>query len=310
MSKQTDDLQAQWILLSNWLEPDVLARARAEFQPSASKDLCDHLFEQHFLSPDQVQQIRYAVQVQESKVQDQFQRPRLSDRLRKELSPDHTEDFVGQYLGRGQYKILEEVSRGGMGVVFKATQLAWNKTVAIKLLLDSHLNDQGIQRFQREIDILSSLDHPNIAKILGHGIEEEQPFFVMEFIAGPTFEEVVEQHVNEHSVPPESDEISRILGSVANALNYTHSNDLIHRDVKPANILISETHEHAVLVDFGLVKEENPASSAAFRLSKSGEILGTLAYMSPEQLDPLEFGSQTAAVDTWSFGATLYFGLT
>lgn len=312
MSKQTDDLQAQWILLSNWLDPSVLAHARASSQASLGKDLCDHLFELQLINADQVQQIRYAVQVQESKVQDKFQAPRsrLSDRLRKQLAPDQTESFVGKYLSRGQYKILEEVSRGGMGAVFRATQLAWNKTVAIKLLLGSHLNEQGLHRFRREVEILASLDHPNIAKILGHGMEEEQPFFVMEFIAGPTFEEIVEQHISEHSVPPEADEISRMLGSVANALNYTHSNDLIHRDVKPSNILISETFEHAVLVDFGLVKEENPASSSALRLSKSGELIGTLDFMSPEQLDPLEFGGQTAAVDVWSFGATLYFGLT
>lgn len=308
MNPENDELQAQWILRSNWLQASVLQAARAQKPPQSPLDLCEFLFQRGLLSSEQVQQIRYAAQVQTLGAPGPA--PKLSDRLRQNLSPDSHEGLAGRLIGQGQFRIVEEISRGGMGVVYRGEQIATKKAVAIKFILDSQSDEPTLQRFRREIDALTTLQHPNIAAVLGHGIEGDQPFFIMDFIDGVNFEEFIEEQIRAGSEHPDPTKSTKILGAVARALEYTHQNSFIHRDVKPPNILISEAEQRAFLVDFGLVKEDNPANSGALRLSKSGELIGTLDFMSPEQLDPGAFGRHSSATDVWSFGATMYFALT
>lgn len=308
MNPENDELQAQWILRSNWLQASVLHHARAQKPPQSPLDLCEFLFQRGMLSSEQVQQIRYAAQVQTQGAPRPS--PRLSDRLRQDLSPDSQERLAGRLIGQGQFRIIEEISRGGMGVVYRGEQIATKRAVAIKFILSSQSDEPTLERFRREIDALKTLQHPNIAAVLGHGLEGDQPFFVMDFIEGMNFEDFIEDQIRAGSAHPDPTKSTKILGAVARALEYTHQNSFIHRDVKPPNILISKAEQRAFLVDFGLVKEDKPANSGALRLSKSGELIGTLDFMSPEQLDSGAFGRHSSATDVWSFGATMYFALT
>jgi serine/threonine protein kinase len=215
--------------------------------------------------------------------------------------------LVGQILGL--YKIQEELGAGGMGVVYRGVDTKLGRDVAIKVLPTEFANDPDrLARFEREARLLASLNHPNIAAI--HGLQEDGgvPYLVMEFVAGETLAHRLARG------PLEVREALEICRQIAEALEEAHDKGVVHRDLKPANVMITPGGKVKVL-DFGLAKvfqAESPGadSSQSPTLTAEsvteGKILGTAAYMSPEQARGRPLDKRT---DIWSFGCVLYEAL-
>src|SRR5947199_8370837 len=197
----------------------------------------------------------------------------------------------------GGYRIHELIGRGGMGLVYRATNVALNRIYALKVLAPELAEDEHFrQRFQREMRIAASLHHPNIVGIHYAGEHEGLLFFVMDFVTGTDLREVLVKHGALE--PMRSVEL---LEQCASALDAAHARGLVHRDVKPANILITvrDAEEHAYLTDFGLAKKFDTASG----LTAKGAVVGTVDYMSPEQIT----GSHTdARTDIYALGCVVY----
>ena len=208
------------------------------------------------------------------------------------------------------YKVLEKIGQGGMGEVYRATDTKLNRDVALKILPEQFASDsQRMGRFQREAKVLASLDHPNIGQI--YGIEEagQTKALVLQLIAGPTLAERIAQG------PIPVEEALKIALQMAEGLEAAHEKGVIHRDLKPANIKITPEGQVKIL-DFGLAKAlEGETPVADFSQSptltdvatQAGAILGTAAYMSPEQARG-EATDQRA--DIWAFGCVLFEMLT
>jgi len=208
------------------------------------------------------------------------------------------------------YKVLEKIGEGGMGVVYRATDTKLNRDVALKILPERFASDsQRMGRFQREAKVLASLDHPNIGQI--YGIEEagQTKALVLQLIEGPTLAEKIAQG----SIPVE--EALKIALQIAEGLEAAHEKGVIHRDLKPANIKITPEGQVKIL-DFGLAKalegeapdtnlSQSPTLTAA--ATQAGVILGTAAYMSPEQAKGKAVDNRA---DIFAFGAVLYECLT
>lgn len=195
----------------------------------------------------------------------------------------------------GVYGIEREVGRGGMGVVFKAHDHELNRPVAIKVLAP-HLAANGAarKRFAREARAAAAVLHPNVIAIHGVSGEKERPYIVMSYIAGPSLQLLVEQNG-----PLELKEMVRITLQISGGLTAAHSQGVIHRDVKPANILIEQGVSRVVITDFGLARAENDAT-----MTQTGFIAGTPNFMSPEQA----FGkSVDGRSDLFSLGSVMYF---
>ena len=199
----------------------------------------------------------------------------------------------------GAYEIVALIGEGGMGEVWRATDTKLEREVAIKILPEALAADPDrMARFEREAKVLASLNHPNIAAI--HGVEERA--LVMELVEGPTLAERIAQG------PIPLDEALPIAKQIADALEYAHEKGIIHRDLKPANIKITPEGRVKVL-DFGLAKAMASEVSVAgrpetsptltMRATMAGVILGTAAYMSPEQARGQEADQRA---DIWSFG--------
>jgi serine/threonine protein kinase len=216
------------------------------------------------------------------------------------------------------YTVVGEISRGGMGVILKVTHGDYERPLAMKLLHAQYHNSVVAQRFDREARVLRELDHPNIVKIYDYGVEDDVPFYVMEWIEGRSLDVLLVEHLKEFGQVPEYDWMANVFEGVADALAYCHENQIIHRDVKPGNIIVEQESLRPILVDFGIVRrmqntdaeEGTSFDRNSINLSKTGEVHGTPAYMSPEQLEPGEFGDLTARSDVWGFGATLFQMLT
>ncbi|NUM33909.1 MAG: protein kinase [Candidatus Brocadiae bacterium] len=196
----------------------------------------------------------------------------------------------------GPYRILEEVARGGMGVVYKAWDAKLKRHVALKVLKAwENAPLEEIQRFHREARLASRLTHPNIVTIYDAGNENGVHYFTMDFVEGQVLSEYLKKNTSELR------EKLNIIREIALALDYAHGQGVIHRDVKPGNIIL-DMNKHALLTDFGLAKGTNSMDSR--RLTKSGEAIGTPSYMSPEQAK----GSANldARSDIYSLGAVLY----
>jgi eukaryotic-like serine/threonine-protein kinase len=206
------------------------------------------------------------------------------------------------------YEITSHLGSGGMGEVYQATDSKLGRTVAIKLLPEdfSHDNDRSA-RFEREARVLASLNHPCIAAIYGLEESSGRKFLVMELVGGKTLAERIKRG------PIPMDEALRMATQIAEALEAAHEKGIIHRDLKPGNVMITPSGQMKVL-DFGLAKVRQAQEDVA-SLSNSptmitaagpGMILGTAAYMSPEQTKGND-ADRTA--DVWAFGCVLYDGL-
>ncbi len=227
-------------------------------------------------------------------------------------------------LGRGElselddvptpgYRIVGELHRGGQGVVFRAIQLATQRTVALKLLLAGRAaSAQQLVRFQREIDIAASLSHPNIVTIYDGGSFDGRHYLAMEYVDGCRLDKFVGDHTQGSDATKRELSINqrvRLFHKIAVAVGYAHLRGVMHRDLKPSNIIVDRDGEPHVL-DFGLAKlSESEITDGHQSPTISGEFLGTLAYASPEQThgNPKFVDIRT---DVYSLGVILYEMLT
>ncbi|MBI3861150.1 MAG: SUMF1/EgtB/PvdO family nonheme iron enzyme [Planctomycetia bacterium] len=199
----------------------------------------------------------------------------------------------------GDYELIQEIARGGMGVVFKARQVTLNRIVAVKMILGGQLaGPEDVQRFHTEAEAAAQLDHPGIVPVYEVGEQDGQHFFSMGFVEGQS----LAKRVAEGPLEPRA--AAEIVKTVSEAVQYAHDKGVIHRDLKPGNILLDKEGKPRV-TDFGLAKLTESGSD----LTGTGQILGTPSYMPPEQAAG-EVSTVGRLSDVYSMGAILYCLLT
>jgi serine/threonine-protein kinase len=204
----------------------------------------------------------------------------------------------------GQYTLHEKIGEGGMGVVFRATHALLGRPAAVKLLASGHDSRESLERFEREAELTSRLSHPNTIAVYDFGrTSSGVPFYAMEYLSGLDLETLVERHG-----PQDPRRVAHLLAQLAGALAEAHGIGLIHRDVKPANVMLCErggAHDVVKVLDFGLTKEVGAARDDA---AESGRVVGTPLYLAPEAILTPEHVDVRS--DLYALGALGYFLLT
>jgi hypothetical protein len=221
------------------------------------------------------------------------------DRLRKLAGPPKPPAAGTRVRYVGDYELLGELGRGGMGVVYRARQNSLGRTVAVKMILAGQLaTPEDVRRFHAEAQAAASLDHPGIVPVHEVGEHDGLHFFSMKLLDGGS---LAQRFANPNQALPPAD-LARTLAKVARAVHFAHHRGVLHRDLKPSNVLFDAEGEPHV-TDFGLAKWVRADAT----LTLTGNVVGTPAYMAPEQAT----GSATSvAADVFSLGAILYDGLT
>ena len=210
-----------------------------------------------------------------------------------------SERFVEILRELGDYELLEEIGRGGQGVVYRAHQKSLNRTVALKVIgLGYWATEAHVKRFRREAEAAASLDHPRIVPIYEVGERDGQCYFSMQFVEGGQLDEVVSR------MPMSIRQAAELIAKIARTVHYAHEHGILHRDIKPGNIPLDANGEPH-LTDFGLARLVESEST----ITQTMEVLGTPSYMAPEQA----VGNNTqltSATDVYGLGAVLYELLT
>ncbi len=222
--------------------------------------------------------------------------PAAVERVLHEPGPRH----LGPTSIIAGYRIEDPIASGGMGIVYRATQLALDRLVAVKLITPDHAQDPEYrERFKTESKIAASIEHPNVIPVYEAGDDDGLLFISMRLVDGVDLEQVLA-----NTGPLEPQRAVRLIAQVAAALDAAHARGLVHRDVKPANVLLTvDDPEHAYLTDFGVSKRVGVHTS----LTNAGQWVGTLDYLSPEQIRGDEVGP---AADTYMLAGMLYHCLT
>jgi serine/threonine protein kinase len=202
----------------------------------------------------------------------------------------------------GDYELLEQIGRGGMGEVYQARQVHLNQIVALKLLPERYLEDrQAVARFRQEMRSIGVLDHPNIVRAYNAGEADGRHFLVMEYVAGIDLQRLVESRRR----PLRAAAACEVIRQAALGLQHAHEHGLVHRDLKPANLIVNRAGLVKIL-DFGLARFDS--STLTLQLSQEGLALGTADYMAPEQVE--NSSAVDVRADIYSLGCTLFFLLT
>ncbi|MCB9686825.1 MAG: protein kinase [Alphaproteobacteria bacterium] len=282
-------------------------RAALSLDPSFPRGLHDLVLTLTHPDPNVRPSVRYARQVLQDILRDTLGDNEPSGSIDPTWMPDAgpaDPALVGSLPRRvGRYEILREVGRGGVGVVYEAKDPELRRRVALKVLLSgTFARAREIQRFKKEAQAVARLDHPGIVKVLDIGSHQDGAWFAMEFVEGPT---LLERLRAEPTNRLDWQEAVRIAAGVAHALAHAHEAGVLHRDVKPNNVLL-EAGVEPRLADFGLALD---AASEHTRLTGTGQVLGTPMYMAPEQAagDIEGMGPHT---DVYGLGVLLYEALT
>ncbi|TJY43251.1 Stk1 family PASTA domain-containing Ser/Thr kinase [Cohnella pontilimi] len=204
--------------------------------------------------------------------------------------------MIGHTLG-GRYELLARIGGGGMALVYKARDNLLNRFVAVKVLRQQFMHDDDfVKRFRREAQAAASLSHPNIVSIYDVGQEEDTHYIVMEYVDGPNLNEIIRERA-----PLQADEAVRIAGQIADALDHAHHHQIIHRDIKPHNILIG-SNGRVKVTDFGIARAVTSST-----ITQTGSVVGSVHYFSPEHAKGVSTGEKS---DIYSLGIVLYQMLT
>ncbi|WP_310832883.1 Stk1 family PASTA domain-containing Ser/Thr kinase [Paenibacillus pedocola] len=204
--------------------------------------------------------------------------------------------MIGHELG-GRYQVIERIGGGGMALVYRAHDILLNRNVAIKVLRNQFVHDEEfIRRFRREAQSAASLSHPNVVSIYDVGQEEDVHYIVMEYVEGKNLNEIIKERA-----PLQVDESIRIASQICDALDHAHQNQIIHRDIKPHNILIGRNGRVKV-TDFGIARAVTSTT-----ITQTGSVIGSVHYFSPEHAKGVMTGEKS---DLYSLGIVLYQMLT
>ncbi|MBI3724772.1 protein kinase [bacterium] len=217
--------------------------------------------------------------------------PLMTPKVERELPPEKARF--------GQYEVVEKIAKGGMGVVYKVRHVGLDRLYALKVLVQgAHADGEVLERFRREAKTAARLDHPSIVRVHDAGTEDGFPYLVMDLIEGESLANIVRSE----GVSPRK--AALITRSIARALAHAHENGVVHRDVKPDNVLIDKNTGEPRLSDFGIVKDLEAGETDA-KLTRTGLTLGSPCYMSPEQASGRHKDVGPCS-DIYSLGATLY----